>query len=76
MPQIIDITRSSRTPNRTVNVLRHLSDYFAEFIWDVFTYSNNNHVQAVPGILKVSHKTQADSFKEKLQSKHHSEDDI
>lgn len=47
-----------------------------EFISDRFTYSNNDHVQAVPGILEVRYKTQADCFKEKLQRKHHSKYDV
>lgn len=60
------------------NVLRHFNrvDYSVEFSSDHFTYSNNNHVQAVPGILEVRYKTQADCFKEKLQSKHHSKYDV
>lgn len=54
----------------------HAADISIEFISDRFTYSNNDHVQAVPGILEVRYKTQADCFKEKLQRKHHSKYDV
>lgn len=48
----MDITRSSR---KHVTFLRHFrqGDYSVELISNLFTYSNNNHVQAVPGILEV-----------------------